>query len=329
MKKLWGSFAFMMLLYLALFLSGRGAMSLQNHLNMAGLIGQFGMICLGAGILIISGGIDLSMGSFIGLCGVVLATGMSEQDPDKLEWYRGWHPAVAIVVVCGMGIVAGTVHGLLVTKFKLQAFIVTLCGLFIYRGLARWWTDNSSAGLGDRNIGFSYWFSGAEIGSKESIAVPIEFVYLIVAAILAWLLMHRSIFGRYLFAIGSNELAAKYSGISVDRYKIFAYVLCSLSAVAYAILKLAENRSMMPSNGGETMELYAIAGAVLGGCSLRGGDGNVAGIIIGTAILVLLRQAVTFTGIPDTLEYTAIGIALLCGAILDETIRRRGAVRKA
>ena len=105
-------------------------------------------------------------------------------------------------------------------------------------------------------------------------------------------------------------------------------MICSLSAVAYATLKLCENKSIMPANGGETMELYAMAGAVLGGCSLRGGDGNVVGIMIGTAILVLLRQAVTFTGVPDTLEYTAIGTALLLGAILDETIRRRSAVRK-
>jgi len=98
--------------------------------------------------------------------------------------------------------------------------------------------------------------------------------------------------------------------------------------VAFAILKLTENKSVLPSNGGESMELYAIAGAVLGGCSLRGGDGSVAGILIGTAILVLLRQAVYFSGVPDTLESTAIGTALLLGAILDETIRRRSAVRK-
>lgn len=322
MKKLWGSFAFMMVLYIALAVSGGGAMSIDNHVNMAQLIGQFGMICLGAGILIISGGIDLSMGSFIGLAAVVLGTGLSAAEHG--EWYRGWHPAVAVGVVCGMGIVAGTIHGVLVTKFRLQPFIVTLCGLFIYRGLARWWGENTSVGLDEQqHPRFVFWFSDATVGR-----VPIEFVYFIVAAILAGLLMHRSIYGRYLFAIGSNELAAKYSGISVDRYKILAYVICSLSAVAYATLKLCENKSIMPANGGETMELYAIAGAVLGGCSLRGGDGNVVGIMIGTAILVLLRQAVTFTGVPDTLEYTAIGTALLLGAILDETIRRRSAVRK-
>lgn len=321
MKKLWGSFAFMMLLYLALALSGRGGMSWGNHENMAELIGQLGMICLGAGILIISGGIDLSMGSFIGLAAVVLGTGLSDQVDD--EWYRGWHPAVAVGVVCGMGIVAGTIHGVLVTRCRLQPFIVTLCGLFIYRGLARWW-GKTSVGFDEADHPrFVYWFSDASVGG-----VPIEFVYLIVAAFLAWLFMHRSIYGRYLFAIGSNELAAKYSGISVDRYKILAYVLCSLSAVAYAVLKLCENKSVMPANGGETMELYAIAGAVLGGCSLRGGDGNVAGILIGSAILVLLKQAVSFTGVPDELEYTAIGTALLIGAILDETIRRRSAVRK-
>lgn len=320
MKKLWGSLTFMVLLYFALMVAGGGALSTQNHINMARLIGQMGIICLGAGTLIIAGGIDLSMGSFIGLCGVVLAVGLSPGD----HWYQGWHPVVGILVVCGMAIVAGLIHGILVTKFKLQAFIATLCGLFIYRGLARWWTGDTNAGLGSGSRGFRYVFNELNFGG-----VPIEFVYLLLAAFCAWLLLHRSIYGRYLFAIGSNELAAKYSGIAVDKYKILAYVLCSLSAAIFAILKLAENGSMPPSNAGASMELYAIAGAVLGGCSLRGGDGNVFGILVGTMILVLLTRVVSFSGVPDTLEYTAIGTALLFGAILDEAIRRRGAVRKS
>jgi len=330
MKKLWGSLTFMALLYLALAMAGEGALSLGNHINMARLIGQLGFLCLGVGILIIAGGIDLSMGSFIALCGVVLAVGLSEGD----QWYNGWHPVVGIAVVCAMGVVAGLIHGLLVTRFKLQAFIVTLCGLFIYRGLARWWADDKNAGLGSEAMGFSdvfnRWslFSGTDAAGRATEGLPIVFVYLLVAAGCAWLLMHRSVYGRYLYAIGSNELAARYSGIAVDRYKILSYVICSLAAAAYAILKLAEIRSFPPSNAGATMELYAIAGAVLGGCSLRGGDGNVFGILVGTAILVMLPKAVSFWGIPDTLEYTVIGGALLIGAVLDETIRRRGAVRK-
>ncbi|MCE9604467.1 MAG: ABC transporter permease [Planctomycetia bacterium] len=313
MKKLIGSLTFMLLLYAALYFTGEGAFDLRNHANMARQIGQLGILCLGAGTLIIAGGIDLSMGSFIGLCGAVLAVGLS----------KGWHPAVGIGVVCTMGVVAGTIHGLLVTKLKVQAFIVTLCGLFIYRGLARWWTGETNAGLGGGSLEFRYLFNGARL-----LGIPIEFVYLLGAAALAGLLLHRSIYGRYLFAIGSNELAAKYSGISVDAYKILAYVACSLSAVLFSILKLAETGSVPPSNHGASMELYAIAGAVLGGCSLRGGEGNVIGIVIGAVILVLLNSVVNFAMIPQSLEYTAIGSALLLGAILDEALRRRSAVRK-
>jgi len=327
MKKLIGSLSFLLLLYVGLFFTDPAAVSGPSHYFMAREIGQLGIICLGAGTLIVAGGIDLSMGSFIGLCGAVLAVGLS----------KGWHPATGIAVVCAMGIVAGLIHGLLVTKFKLQAFIVTLCGLFIYRGLARWWTGDTNAGLGSGSEQFRFYFDNAMLtptglrtpqGIDDFTGLPISFVYLLVVVGLAWLLLHRSIYGRYLFAIGSNELSAKYSGVHVDGYKILAYVLCSLSAAWYSVLKLAETTSVPPSNHGAGLELYAIAGAVLGGCSLRGGDGSVFGIVIGTAILVVLKSAVIFSGIPQQLEYTAIGGALLIGAILDEWLRRRSAVRK-
>lgn len=314
MKKLIGSAVFVLLLCALLYIGNPGAFGELGRTVMARQIGQLGIICLGAGVLIIAGGIDLSMGSFMALCGAVLAVGIS----------NGWHPAVGIAVVCAMGVAAGLIHGLLVTRFKLQAFIVTLCGLFIYRGLARWWTGDTNAGLGAASPGFAEaFYSGKFFG------LPVTTVYFIIAAVLAAVLMHRSIYGRYLFAIGSNELAAKYSGIGVDRYKILSYVLCSLSAACYSVLTLAETKGVAPSTSGSSMELYAIAGAVLGGCSLRGGDGNIAGIILGTMILVLLKSVTQLIGIPEQLESTAIGSALLVGAILDETVRRRSAVRKA
>ena len=140
MKKLWGSFAFMMLLYLALFLSGRGAMSLQNHLNMAGLIGQFGMICLGAGILIISGGIDLSDGAVLGLSGTVGAWVMEHLmhsgTAASLTIAAGYGAGIAV------GILIGFLNGVLITKLRLAPFIVTLGTLGIAAGM----TDVVSSG---------------------------------------------------------------------------------------------------------------------------------------------------------------------------------------
>jgi len=314
MKKLLGLFVFLVLLYAALWPKVPADTRDQNHTNMLRRVGQIGVISLGVGTLIIAGGIDLSMGSFIGLCATVLAVGMSRD---------GWSPATAIGVVLAMAVGAGLVHGLLATKMRLQPFVVTLCGLFIYRGLARWYAGDTNAGLGRDQPGFRDAFSRAEVAG-----VPIEFVYLVVVVAFFGLLLHRTVYGRYFFAIGSNELAAKYAGIRVDRYKIAAYVLCSLSAAFFSMMHLAEIASVAPSNTGMLMELYAIAGAVIGGCSLRGGEGNVPGIMLGAAILTMLQSAVNFWEIPQALEYTAIGGALLIGALLDETLRRRNALKR-
>lgn len=316
MKKLIGLLLVLIVLYGALITMLPPRAIGQNNFNLARRVGQYGIISLGAGVLIVSGGIDLSIGSFIGLSATVLAVGIQRQ---------GWSPGAGIAAVLGLGAVVGWIHGMLVTKAKLQPFVVTLCGLFIYRGLARWYGDDSNAGLGSEHETFRKAFSKYEL-----LGLPVEFWYLIAAVVVFGVLLHRSTYGRYLFAIGSNELAARYSGIRVDRYKIFAYILCSLTAALFSIMFLADSNSVQPSSTGSLIELYAIAGAVLGGCSLRGGEGSVAGIVLGTAILFVLMTTVFVAGVSDKLEYTAIGLTLLIGAMLDEFLRRRGtAVRKA
>jgi ribose transport system permease protein len=312
MKKLVGLIVVLVILYGVTIANMMPEQIGNNNVNLARSIGQYGIISLGVAAVIISGGIDLSIGSFMGLCTTVLAVGLSEY---------GWSPPFAIAVVLGLGVVAGTIHGLLVTKAKLQPFVVTLCGLFIYRGLARWWGNDTNSGLG---LGFTEFRTA--FAEYQILGLPVSFWYLIGTAVIATVLLHRSVFGRYLFAIGSNELAARYSGIRVDLYKILAYVLCSVSAAFFSVLYLAEIASAQPSSDGQMLELYAIAGAVIGGCSLRGGEGTVAGIVVGTAILFVMKTAVYMVGVPDRLLYTAIGLMLLAGAMIDEFSRRRGAM---
>lgn len=312
MKKLVGLIVVLVILYGVTIANMVPEQIGNNNVNLARSIGQYGIISLGVAAVIISGGIDLSIGSFMGLCTTVLAVGLSEY---------GWSPLFAIAVVLGLGVVAGTVHGLLVTKAKLQPFVVTLCGLFIYRGLARWWGNDTNSGLG---LGFTEFRTA--FAEYQILGLPVSFWYLVATAAIATVLLHRSVFGRYLFAIGSNELAARYSGIRVDVYKILAYVLCSVSAAFFSVLYLAEIASAQPSSDGQMLELYAIAGAVIGGCSLRGGEGTVAGIVVGTAILFVMKTAVYMVGVPDRLLYTAIGLMLLAGAMIDEFSRRRGAM---
>jgi ribose transport system permease protein len=316
MKKLAGITLFMFFLYGAVLLAEPGARSVENHFNVARRIGLYGIISLGAGLLIISGGIDLSLGSVVGLCATLLAILLRD---------KGWPPALAIGSILALGCAIGLVHGLLVTKLRVQAFVVTLCGLFIYRGLARWVANDQPKGLANEFAAWKHWlYSGHDV-----FGLPMSLVYLAVLAAAATVFLHLSVYGRYLMAIGNNERAVRYSGIAVDRYKVLAYMLCSCSAAVFSVLFLMQENSAQPSDAGSFLELYAIAAAVLGGCSLRGGDGTVAGILIGTAILRILQNLVNMWNIPSSLEYTVIGTALLLGAILDETLRRRREARPA
>jgi ribose transport system permease protein len=316
MKKLIGIAVFLLLLYGTLLFANENARGAENHYNLGKRIGLYGIISVGAGLLIITGGIDLSIGSVVGLCSTVLA--MLLMDPKERGW--GWRPVPAIAVTLALGAGIGLVNGLLVTRLKVQAFVVTLCGLFIYRGVARWVADDQQKGLGTTYPELKRALGG-EVGR-----LPVTLLILAALAAAATVFLHFSVYGRYLYAIGSNERAARYSGIATDRYKVMSYVICSSLAAFFAVLYLMEHNSVQPSATGEFFELYAIGGAVLGGCSLRGGEGTVLGMVIGTTILRLLPNLTNMWGVPSALEYTVIGAALLIGAILDEVLRGRNVV---
>lgn len=327
MKKLMGIMVFLLVLYGALLFADPGARSLDNHFNLGRRIGLYGIISLGAAMLIISGGIDLSIGSVVGLSAVFFAMLLrGDQWPWPLDWvpHFKWPPPLAIAATLLLGSCIGLVNGLFVTKLKIQPFVVTLCGLFIYRGAARWFAGDNVRGLGNDYEDWKYLL----YRNRDVLGLPMSLVILIILAALAVVFLHFSVYGRYIYAIGNNEQAARYSGIVTDRYRIMTYVLCSTLASFFGVLYLFQENSVQPSSTGNFLELYAIAGAVLGGCSLRGGEGTVAGILIGTAILWLLPNLTNMWGIPSSLEYTVIGGALLVGAILDEVLRRGFSVRK-
>jgi ribose transport system permease protein len=316
MTRLLGILLMVGLLYFGLMLSDENARSLSNQQTIANRLGFYGVLTVGVGILIIAGGIDLSIGSVVGLGAVVFALLLEKQ---VAPWLA------AAIVMLGAALI-GLVHGLLVTQLGLQPFLVTLCGLFIYRGLARWST-NVSVGLDIR---------GAPADFKEDIertrqllvgthfGVPDQLLLLIGVSIVLGLFLHGTRYGRYLYAIGSNEDAARYAGIPTERYKVFAYVICSTLAGLGSILYILDNRTANATSAGSWLELYAITGAVLGGCSLRGGEGMVPGMFLGAAVLPLLRQLCSFGDISNELEYAVIGGALLLGTVADELLKRRG-----
>ncbi len=276
-----------------------------NLSNTANLIGLFGLFSIAQAFVIITGGIELSVGSIIALLGVLFI---------DLIANVGVHWSLALMIVIALGLVMGAVHGFLVTKLGLQPFVVTLCGLLIYRGVARYYTDDATAGFA-----FGQSFPLLEwITTGRSFGVPHSLLALILIAGIMAILLHRSVFGRYLFAVGKNEEAARYSGINTAKITISAYVICcGLTAVA-AIFIAMYTRSISPASHGNFYELYAIAAAVLGGCSLRGGEGSILGVVLGTILLQVLQNLVNLLGIPSSLNFAVIGGVILVGVIADQ-----------
>ncbi len=331
MNKLVGIALFLALLYGGLLASDPAASTYQNHFNVGQRIGLYGILTLAVGLVIVTGNIDLSIGSVVGLCATV--TSVMLMNP---VWEVGYDQyvvslsvpdpyvrlAITVPTVLCLGMVIGLINGLLVTYLRVQAFIVTLCGMFVYRGLARLVTNDQSTGLASEFPEVKEFFRGDLWG------MPVHLVILLVLLMIAGVFLHISVFGRYFFALGSNERAAKFSGISVNFYKVLAFVLCSTLTAFYSILWVFTYNSVQPSGAGNMDELYAIAGAVLGGFSLRGGDGTVLGVLIGACIIRILPNMTTMFGVSNTLEPVVIGLALLTGATVDELLRRRRATRK-
>ena len=206
-----------------------------NIANTANLVGLFGIFSIGQAFVIITGGIELSSGSVIALLGVLFIDLIANKG---VPW------PLAIVIILILGIVIGLLHGALITRLRMQPFVVTLCGLLIYRGVARFYTKDGTAGF---PFGVNFpdleWLTVGRTdiaallsgGNVTSVPIPHSFFVMLVIAILMWFVLHRSVFGRYLFAVGKNEEAARYSGIRTTQVIIAAYVICSLLTALSAI----------------------------------------------------------------------------------------------
>ncbi len=542
MSKITGILTLLVYICVATALLNDAFVSVFNMQNIVERSALFGIIGIGVAFVIMTGGIDLSIGSVIGLIGCILAMLLDE----------GWSVATALVAVLGLSAVIGLYHGLLITKLRLQPFVVTLCGLLYYRGLIRWITGDQNQGFGSgydnslrllaigkpcsvafvmllcgiaavlyaayllirswgksadkkgirgvalvagivlcligasRFVSYGYaietgpallsigswdvptwhtiipdagvalpgrlmqyaawgippgvlwlgillvrrqamlpvvpativlaiglawiklaswllqtpssewgqysdavWFAAADwlregkgwahitkiafvcsalgtliwglfafarkaaqhagrpthapmaliavsailwlIGRTPlgQTLVPAPMLFLVVIGILASIFLNQTIYGRYILALGRNEEAARYSGINTDLMTILAYVLCSLGAGVGGVLFALHTNALQPSGFGNFYELYAIAAAVLGGCSLRGGEGTILGVVIGAAVMQVLRNSITMVGIRSQLEFAIIGGVILIGVLTDEIVRRLAARRAA
>jgi ribose transport system permease protein len=314
MKKSLGILGIFLAVCIVASVFGQNFLTGYNLMNLTQRTSLFAIISLGAGLVIITGGIDLSIGSVVCLAGITTPWLLVE---------HGWSPwAVIPVVLIGSALI-GLFHGVLITRLRLQPFLVTLCGLLLYRGVARWMTS-------DQSQGFQGEFSGVRsialakfpIPGLDAYQLPATVIPLIVLSVAIAVFLHRTVWGRWLLATGRNESAARYSGVPTAWLITMAYVACSLMAGVGGMLFIFDIGSAQPSDFGNFYELSAIAAAVLGGCSLRGGEASVFGIVVGAATLQVLRTAIILLGLSSQLEFAVIGAVLLIGVTTDELIRR-------
>jgi ribose transport system permease protein len=209
-------------------------LSPTNLVNTANLIGLYGLFSLGVGLVIITGGIELSVGSMFALLGVIFLDLLVNVE---LHW------AVALLITILLGLALGAAHGFLVTVMGIQPFIVTLCGLLTYRGAARYYTKDATAGFG-----YGGDFDTLEwLMAGRTLNVPHTFIAFILVALVVGVVLHRSVFGRYLVAVGRNEEAARFSGIRTRAVIAAAYVICGGLAGLSAVFIAMYTRSVSPS----------------------------------------------------------------------------------
>ncbi|MEZ6105610.1 MAG: ABC transporter permease [Pirellulaceae bacterium] len=258
---------------------------------------------------------------------ITINQGLDESEQAGLRVvHTSRHPRMSVWLALGLvSLVAvglGLLHGVLVAYVKLQPFIVTLCGLLIYRGAARWIVADQPVGFGGEYTHSLSLLAKGKLQLTQDFGLPYPALVLLAVGIAAAVFLNLTVWGRYLLAMGRNEEAATYSGIRTHWILVAAYVIgVCLSAIGGVLFAL-EYDSVSPSSFGNAYELYAIAAAVLGGCSLRGGEGSILGVVLGTAVLQVLNNMIVLAKISDTLELAVIGMVILLGVLADEVGRR-------
>ena len=272
-----------------------------NLLNLLRQVSTNALIAFGMTFVIITGGIDLSVGSTLALSSALMAGAIAS----------GLDPILAMVLSLLTGTIFGAVNGLLITKGKMAPFIATLATMTIYRGLTLVYTDgNPITGIGDSFI-FKF------VGRGYLLGIPFPVVLMIISFILLYILLHKMTFGRKTFAIGGNEKASFIAGIKNDRIKTGIYALSGLMASLAGIIITSRLDSAQPT-AGTSYEMDAIASVVLGGTSLSGGRGRLVGTLIGALIIGTLNNGMNLLGISSFYQQVVKGIVIIIAVLLNK-----------
>jgi rhamnose transport system permease protein len=280
-------------------------LTIDNLLNQGRLMTEIGLIALPMTFVIITGGIDLSVGAVVGLCAVMLG----------YSWKTfGFPLPLAIVFSLGVGALAGLVNGLVITRLKVPPLITTIATLALYRGLAEGISQAHSV------RGYPDWFYF--LGQGSVAGVPTQLWILLVAIVVCGVALDRTTFGRTLYAIGANETAARFSALPVDRVKLVVYTLSGLTAGLSAFV-LVSRVTTTRMDMGVGYELDVIAAVVLGGASIFGGSGTIWGTAIGLAMIQLLKNGLALTGVKGDATIVVIGAALIVSVLIASSLQRR------
>ena len=280
-------------------------LTLDNLLNQGRLMTEIGLIALPMTFVIITGGIDLSVGAIVGLCAIMLG----------YSWKTfGFPLPLAIAFSLFVGALAGFVNGLVITRVKVPPLIMTIATLALYRGLAEGVSQAHSV------RGYPEWFYF--LGQGSVLGVPTQLLVLIILVVVFGVALDRTTFGRTLYAIGANETAARFSALNVDRFKLIVYALSGLAS-ALAAFVLVSRVTTTRMDMGLGYELDVIAAVVLGGASIFGGSGTIWGTAIGLAMIQLLKNGLALTGVKGDATIVVIGAALILSVLVASSLQRR------
>jgi ribose/xylose/arabinose/galactoside ABC-type transport system permease subunit len=306
--------------------SGR-FLSVQNWRTIAVQSVIVGTAALGMTIIMISGGIDLSVGSTVALVTVCIALFVKKVDPSLPDSLRDLKLLLPVALVLGIGVggLCGALNGSLIAGLRVVPFIVTLGSYTVYRGLAKWLASSTTVYVPAQTK--SWWFKqilAPEPEPRWLLVAPGVWVLLLLSILVA-LVLRYSLLGRYMYAVGSNEATARLCGINVPAIKVVVYLLGGLATGLAGALQFVQLSGIGDPTSAEGMELRVIAAVVIGGGSLAGGEGTVLGTLIGCMIMSVLQNGCVHAGIPDPSRDIFVGIIIVAAVTLDR-LRRRGDV---
>ncbi|OJY34479.1 MAG: sugar ABC transporter permease [Rhodobacterales bacterium 65-51] len=289
--------------------------TVSNFLIMASHVAIYGILAVGMLLVILNGGIDLSVGSVLALSGVIagaLMQGVEMQALGVILYPPVW---AVVVLTCALGAAVGAVNGVLIAWFKVPAFVATLGVMYVARGVALLMTNgltyNNLSGRPELgNTGFDW------LGFNRLAGIPISVLVLAAIAVLAGLMLSRSAFGRWLYASGGNERAADLSGVPVKRVKITVYTLSGMLAAVAGLVLSSQLTSAGPT-AGTTYELTAIAAVVIGGAALTGGRGTVRGTMLGAFVIGFLSDGLVIIGVSSYWQTVFTGAVIVLAVLMN------------